>query len=148
MARGREAQQHRRRLATLRRAHEQPVLTTNGNPLHLSFRRVVVDVQIAFLGITHQRAPVPLRVPQRLRYRTLGQHLVALLVEIVKSAMDRKEISTSETPSLVATVIFAIYQVEIRRWVSSDKLHIRGGLNSLRRQLQLLITGLSRRRRP
>jgi hypothetical protein len=46
--------------------------------------------------------------------------------------MDRKEISTGEPPSLVAGVIFAIYQMGIRRWLSSDNFNIRSGLASLR----------------
>ena len=33
------------RHAALRRTHEQPVLTTNGDPLRLTFRHVVVDGQ-------------------------------------------------------------------------------------------------------
>jgi hypothetical protein len=61
--------------------------------------------------------------------------------------MDRKEISTKEPASLVAWVVFAIYQVEIRRWLSSDNLEMRNGLASLRRQLKLLIDGLEPRTR-
>ena len=48
---------------------------------------------------------------------------------------------------LVAGVIFAIYQVEIRRWLAADDLNIRSGLASLRRQLRLFINGLSPRTR-
>jgi hypothetical protein len=35
--------------------------------------------------------------------------------------------------------------VEIRRWLSSDELNLRRGLNALRRQLKLLMSGLSPR---
>ena len=65
----------------------------------------------------------------------------------IAKAMGRKEISSKEPPSLVAWVVFAIFQVEIRRWLSSDKLNTRSGLASLRRQLKLVIDGLSPRRR-
>ncbi len=52
MARGREAEEHRGRLAACGRADEEPVLSTNGDPLHLTFGHVVVDRQRAGLGIT------------------------------------------------------------------------------------------------
>ena len=85
--------------------------------------------------------------PEAKRFLKMRERLVSLLDATVHSAMDRKEISASEPPSLVAGVIFAIYQVEIRRWLSSDNFGIRSGLASLRRQLRLFINGLSPRTR-
>jgi hypothetical protein len=46
---------------------------------------------------------------------------------------------------LIAWVIFSIYQIEVRHWLSSDELNLRRGLNALRRQLVLLMNGLSPR---
>ena len=77
----------------------------------------------------------------------LRERLIALLTDAVRSAMARKEIATGETAGVVAWVIFAIYQVEIRRWLASGALRMKGGLSSLRRQLQLLVDGLSPRNR-
>ncbi len=81
LARRREAEEHRRCVAATRRADRQPVLATYGDPLHLALGHVVVDGQEARLGIAHQRGPVIQRVPQRLRHRTLGQHLRALRLQ-------------------------------------------------------------------
>jgi AcrR family transcriptional regulator len=85
--------------------------------------------------------------PEAKRFLKSRERLVTLLREIVEAAADRKEISTKERSVVVASVIFAIYQVEIRRWLSSDKLNIKSGLASLRQQLRLLINGLSPRTR-
>jgi AcrR family transcriptional regulator len=81
--------------------------------------------------------------PEAKRFLRMRERLISLIETIVQSSMDRKEISTKEPASLVTWVIFAIYQVEIRRWLSSENLNIRSGLTSLRKQLKLLIEGLS-----
>lgn len=85
--------------------------------------------------------------PEATRFLRMRERLISLIELVVHSAMDRKEIATKEPVSLVAGVIFAIYQVEIRRWLSSDDLNTRSGLTSLRKQLKLLIDGLSPRTR-
>lgn len=85
--------------------------------------------------------------PEAKRFLKMRERLVALLNATVQSAIGREEISTSEPASLIAGVIFAIYQVEIRRWVASDNFNVRSGISSLRRQLRLFINGLSPRAR-
>ena len=79
------------------------------------------------------------------RFLKTRERLVALITEVVRIAIDRQAISSTESPSLIAQVIFSIYNVEIRRWLSSDELNLRRGLNALRRQLKLLMSGLSPR---
>jgi len=83
--------------------------------------------------------------PEAQKFIKTRERLIALIGEIVRNAMDRKAISSNESSSLIAWVIFSIYQVEIRHWLSSDELNITRGLNSLRRQLVLLMNGLSPR---
>jgi AcrR family transcriptional regulator len=84
--------------------------------------------------------------PEAKKYLKTRERLIVLITEIVRIAIDRKAISSKESPSLIAQVIFAIYQVEIRHWLSSDELNLRRGLNALRRQLTLLASGLSPRK--
>jgi hypothetical protein len=60
-------------------------------------------------------------------------------------ALEQKAISSPERPELIAWVIFSIFQIEVRHWLSSDELNLRRGLNALRRQLVLLMNGLSPR---
>jgi AcrR family transcriptional regulator len=81
------------------------------------------------------------------RFLKMRERLMELIDEIVRGAIERKEILTSESSSFVAWVIFAIYQVEVRRWVAGERLNVKSGMASLRRQFQLLITGLSPQRR-
>lgn len=85
--------------------------------------------------------------PEAKKFLTTRERLVALIGEIVQAAIDRKAISSKEDSKLIAWVIFSIYQIEIRHWLSSDELSIARGLDYLRRQLVLLITGLSPRNR-
>jgi hypothetical protein len=83
--------------------------------------------------------------PEAQKFLKTRQRLVALITEIVRIAIDRKAISSTERPNLIGRVIFSIYQVEIRHWLSSDELNLTRGLNALRRQLKLLMAGLSPR---
>src|ERR1700691_4985390 len=82
------------------------------------------------------------------RFLTTRERLVALISEIVRTAIERKAISSKEDSKLIAWVIFSIYQIEIRHWLSSDELNAARGLDYLRRQLVLLMTGLSPREKP
>ncbi len=40
-------------------------------------------------------------------------------------------------------MIFAVFQVELRRWLSDDDPNLQQGLQTLERALRLLITGLA-----
>jgi AcrR family transcriptional regulator len=83
--------------------------------------------------------------PEAQKFLKTRERLVALIAEIVRTAANHKAISSTESPSLIAQVIFSIYQVEVRHWLSSDELNLTRGIGALRRQLKLLISGLSRR---
>ncbi len=85
--------------------------------------------------------------PEAQKFLKTRQRLVALITEIVRIAIERKAIASTESPNLIGQVIFSIYQVEIRHWLSSDELNLTRGLNALRRQLKLLMAGLSPARR-
>jgi len=69
--------------------------------------------------------------------------LIGLIGDIVNLAIEHKAISPQEDSKVIAWVIFSIYQIEIRHWLSSDDLDITRGLAHLRRQLVLLMNGLS-----
>jgi AcrR family transcriptional regulator len=86
--------------------------------------------------------------PEAQKFLTTRERLVALIGEIVRTAIERKAISSKEDSKLIAWVIFSIYQIEIRHWLSSDELNVARGLDYLRRQLVLLTTGLSPREKP
>lgn len=83
--------------------------------------------------------------PEARKFLKTRERLIALIGEIVRIAIDRRAISSGEDSSLIAWVIFSIYQIEIRHWLSSDERNIARGLRYLRRQLVLLMDGLSPR---
>ena len=80
--------------------------------------------------------------PEAKKYVKTRERLIALITDVVRIAHDQKAISSPERPELIAWVIFSIYQIEVRHWLSSDELDLRRGLNALRRQLVLLMNGL------
>jgi len=80
--------------------------------------------------------------PEAKKYLKTRERLIALITDVVRIAHDQKAISSPERPELIAWVIFSIYQIEVRHWLSSDELDLRRGLNALGRQLVLLMNGL------
>jgi AcrR family transcriptional regulator len=83
--------------------------------------------------------------PEARKFLKTRERLIALINEIVDMAVARNAIAAPEDSSLIAWVIFSIYQIEVRHWLSSNELSMARGLDYLRRQLVLLINGLSPR---
>ncbi len=81
--------------------------------------------------------------PQAKRFLKTRERLIGLIREIVDMAIEEKSIAPPEDSRLIAWVIFSIYQIEIRQWLSADELDITRGVAQLRRQLVLLMNGLS-----
>jgi AcrR family transcriptional regulator len=84
--------------------------------------------------------------PEAGKFLKTRERLIVLLDDIVRFAIEHKEIAPHEDSKLIAWVIFSIFQIEIRHWLSSDKLDFTAGVEYLRRQLALLVEGLSPRR--
>ena len=80
------------------------------------------------------------------KFLSTRERLIALIENIVTLAIDKKEIAPREDAKLVAWVIFSIYQIEIRHWLSSNDLDLAKGTSFLRRQLILFVEGLAPRR--
>jgi AcrR family transcriptional regulator len=84
--------------------------------------------------------------PEAGKFLKTRERLILLLDDIVRFAIERKEIAPREDSKLITWVIFSIYQIEIRHWLSGNKLDLPAGVEGLRRQLVLLVEGLSPRR--
>jgi hypothetical protein len=84
--------------------------------------------------------------PQAQKFLNTRERLIALIETMVTLAIDNKEITPREDAKLVAWVIFSIYQIEIRHWLSSNDLDLAKGVDFLKRQLILFAVGLSPRR--
>ena len=76
------------------------------------------------------------------RFQNTRQHLIELFGRAVGLAKAQNCISTRESPSFVGWTIFSIFQVDLRRWLSSDDLDLDAGLKALERALALFINGL------
>ncbi len=81
--------------------------------------------------------------PQAQKFLNTRERLIALIETAVTMAIDKKEIAPREDAKLVAWVIFSIYQIEIRHWLSSDDLDLAKGADFLKRQLILFVEGLA-----
>jgi AcrR family transcriptional regulator len=64
---------------------------------------------------------------------------------LVEAARQRGEIATDARDEATAFLIFEIYQIEARRWLSGDDLDVEIGLRDLRKVLSLLMQGLTPR---
>jgi AcrR family transcriptional regulator len=65
--------------------------------------------------------------------------------DLVETARQRGEIATDASDEETAFLIFEIYQIEARRWLSGDDLDVEIGLRDLRKVLSLLMQGLTPR---
>ena len=77
------------------------------------------------------------------RFQNTRQHLIELFGRAVGLAKAQNRITTKESPSFVGWAIFSIFQVELRRWLSSEDLDLDAGLKALERALALFINGLT-----
>jgi AcrR family transcriptional regulator len=84
--------------------------------------------------------------PEAQKFLNTRKRLIALIENVVRLAIDQNEVAPHVDVKLVAWVIFSLYQIEIRHWLSSDELDITKGVDFLKRQLFLLMDGLSPRR--
>ena len=72
--------------------------------------------------------------------------MIDLCKDIVRIAQSRGEIRASERYRRAGEVLFAVYQIEIRKWLAARRSNVEGGLQSLEEALQIVITGLANKR--
>ncbi|NRP76016.1 Fatty acid metabolism regulator protein [Ensifer psoraleae] len=77
------------------------------------------------------------------RFNRTRDKLKLLLTRLISEAMEKGLVSSTESPQIVAQAIFAIYQVDLRMWLSAESLDIVAGLDRLRRQIDVVMRGLS-----
>jgi AcrR family transcriptional regulator len=78
---------------------------------------------------------------QAASFQKTRERLIRLFGRTVESAIKNAEIAPSEPPLFAGWTLFCIFQVELRRWLSSDVAHLRAGLNELERAFSMLIVG-------
>lgn len=78
---------------------------------------------------------------QAASFQKTRERLIRLFGRTVESAIQSAEIAPSEPPLFAGWTLFCIFQVELRRWLSSDVAHLRVGLSELERAFHMLIVG-------
>jgi AcrR family transcriptional regulator len=79
------------------------------------------------------------------RFKTTRELLISLVNEAVHHGKSRGEISFAEDYRLIGWVIFCVYQVELRRWLSESRPDLDGGMTSLERAIKVVFAGLAPR---
>jgi AcrR family transcriptional regulator len=80
---------------------------------------------------------------QAKRFIKTRQKMISLVTESVKIAQAKGEVSLNEAPGTIGLVIFSVYQMEIRRWLSESKISVTKGKRRLERALYVVLKGLS-----
>ena len=77
------------------------------------------------------------------RFRAIRQRVVGHLERSLAIAVANGDIGERKDPDFDGSVIFAVYQVELRRWLTDENPRPAPGLARLARALQICITGLN-----
>ncbi len=76
---------------------------------------------------------------QAAAFQATRDRIIRLAGRIVKTAVERGTVSSSEDPDFIGWVVFGIYQVELRRWLTAKKLDLELGIATLGRALRLVV---------
>ena len=77
------------------------------------------------------------------RFVATRTRMLETCIDIVRHAQRSKDIKSKENAELVGRVLFAVYQIEVRRWLAAEPLDVSLGLRSLEKALLVVISGLS-----
>src|SRR5450631_432182 len=77
------------------------------------------------------------------RFQETRDRLIELIGKAAQLAIMQGSASASETPQFIGWIIFCIFQVELRRWLSHDDPNLREGMVTLQRALTLFIRGMN-----
>src|SRR5262245_11857607 len=80
---------------------------------------------------------------QAARFPATRERVMRLVSGIMKRALDRGGIQAGEDSAFVGWVAFCIFQVELRRWLTTKHIDIDEGMAALQRALTLFMQGLA-----
>jgi hypothetical protein len=63
---------------------------------------------------------------------------------LIRIAQEKKQISSKESPEIIARHIFFVYSASLRWWIAAPRPDPAAGVADLRRLLKLQFTGLLR----
>jgi AcrR family transcriptional regulator len=79
---------------------------------------------------------------QAQRFQQGRRRIVSRVEQLVAAAQKQGRVGTAEEARMVARLVFAVYQAEIRRWLLEANPRPKPGLDALRRVLALVARGL------
>lgn len=79
---------------------------------------------------------------QAARFQQGRRRIVSRIEGLVEAAQEAGRLGTTEDGRIIARLVFAVYQAEIRRWLLETNPRPKKGLDALRRVLDLVIRGL------
>jgi AcrR family transcriptional regulator len=80
---------------------------------------------------------------QAKRFMKTRDRMISLCIDIVRIAQEKEEIGTNNDARKVGAVIFAVFQIEIRRWLTRQKVVVEEGVAQLRHSLVIVTAGLA-----
>jgi AcrR family transcriptional regulator len=80
---------------------------------------------------------------QAQRFVRTRERMIAVCGTIVRIAQQKKEIRTKADPVQIAAVLFAIFQIEVRRWLTPPLADVEVGLRDLQQAFEIMMAGLS-----
>jgi AcrR family transcriptional regulator len=86
--------------------------------------------------------------PQAKRFLKTRNRMIDLCKDIVRIAQSRGEIRAGERYRRAGDVVYAVFQIEIRKWLTARRSTVEDGLHSLREALEIVSTGLCKEPRP
>ncbi len=82
------------------------------------------------------------------RFQQIRGDLVSRVRGLVEEALEHGEISPSQSPAVVADVIFFVFAAEVRRWLAAETVGPEAGVQQLARLLDVVVLGLRPRPAP
>jgi len=80
---------------------------------------------------------------QAAEFQAIRERVIRLVGRVIKMAIDRQTVHSSEDADFIGWVAFSIFQVELRRWLMSKKLDVEAGVDALQRALKLFMQGVT-----
>jgi AcrR family transcriptional regulator len=76
-------------------------------------------------------------------FQATRSRMTTITSDAVRIAQERQEVSGRLDAALVGRIIFSVYQIEVRDWLSRSRLNVTAGLGALENALALITIGLS-----
>jgi AcrR family transcriptional regulator len=77
------------------------------------------------------------------RFRITREKVIALICDTVLLAKQNNTIESPEDHRDIGWIVFCVYQVEIRNWLSEGRLNLKDGLDRLAHLLRASLTGVA-----